>query len=117
MYSEEEGTYGAEHFTDDVPQDVKQSRYDGLMSLQSGISSDFNRSRVGTVCRVIVDDFVDGILVCRSEFESPEVDGEILVKYNPALFKGLEPFSLIGDFMDVRIVAADEYDLIAEPVL
>ena len=117
MYSEEEGTYGAEHFTDDVPQDVKQSRYDGLMSLQSGISSDFNRSRVGTVCRVIVDDFVDGILVCRSEFESPEVDGEILVKYNPALFKGLEPFSLIGDFLDVRIVAADEYDLIAEPVL
>lgn len=117
MYSEEEGTYGAEHFADDVPQDVKQSRYDGLMSLQSGISSDFNRSRVGTVCRVIVDDFVDGILVCRSEFESPEVDGEILVKYNPALFKGLEPFSLIGDFLDVRIVAADEYDLIAEPVL
>ena len=115
-YSEEEGTYGAGHFKDDVPEDVKQSRYDELMSLQSGISLSFNRSRVGTVVRVIVDDLVDGILVCRSEFESPEVDGEILVRYSPDTFDGVEPYSLVGDFIDVKITAADEYDLVGEPV-
>ena len=115
-YSEEEGTYGAEHFRDDVPEEVKQARYDELMSLQSGISLDFNRSRTGTVVRVIVDDFVDGILVCRSEFESPEVDGEILVRYSPDAFDGVGPYSLVGEFIDVRITAADEYDLMGEPV-
>lgn len=115
-YSEEEGTYGAEHFKDEVPESVKQERYDGLMSLQSGISLSFNQSRVGSVVKVIVDDFVDGVLVCRSEFESPEVDGEILVRYSPDSFKGLDPYSLAGEFINVRILAADEYDLIAEPV-
>ena len=65
-YSEEEGTYDALHFKDDVPQEVKQARLDALMSLQKEISLDFNRSRVGTVERVLVDSWVDGILVCRS---------------------------------------------------
>ena len=115
-YSEEEGTYGAEHYRDDVPEDVKQARYDELMSLQSGISLAFNRSRIGTEVRVIVDDFVDGIYVCRSEFESPEVDGEILVRYSPDAFAGIEPYSLVGEFMTVRITGADEYDLAAEPL-
>ena len=115
-YSEEEGTYGAEHYRDDVPEDVKQARYDELMSLQSGISLAFNRSRIGTEVRVIVDDFVDGIYVCRSEFESPEVDGEILVRYSQDAFAGIEPYSLVGEFMTVRITGADEYDLAAEPL-
>ena len=107
-YSEEEGTYGAEHFADDIPEEVKSGRLDALMTLQSGISLDFNRSRVGTVERVLVDDWVDGVLVCRSQYESPEVDGEILVKYPDA--------SPVGSFVSVRIVGADEYDLIAEMV-
>ena len=107
-YSEEEGTYGAEHFEDDVPQEVKNARLDALMSLQKEISLEFNRSRVGTVERVLVDDWVDGILVCRSRFESPDVDGEILVRYPSG--------SPVGKFVDVRIIGADEYDLIAEMV-
>lgn len=115
-YSEEEGTYGAEHFKDEVPDDVKQERWDRLMEEQSQISLAFNQSRTGTEVKVIIDDFSDGVFVCRSEFESPEVDGEILVKYDPALFGGVEPYSMTGEFITVRITGADEYDLIAEYV-
>ena len=91
-------------------------RLSRLMELQRGISLAYNLSRVGTEVRVLVDDFVDGILVCRSEFESPEVDGEILVKYDAGRFDGIEPYSLIGQFLQVRILSADEYDLTAELV-
>ena len=115
-YSEEEGTWGAAHLRDSVTARTKQSRLDRLMELQSGISLEFNRSRVGTVEKVIVDSFSDGVLVCRSRYESPEVDGEILVKYEPDAFGGAEPYSLVGDFIMVKITGADEYDLIAEPV-
>lgn len=103
-YSEEEGTFGAENFADDIPQEKKNARYDALMSLQNEISLGFNRSRVGTFEKVMVDDCVDGTLVCRSQFESPEVDGEILVKGEAE----------IGSFINVRITGADDYDLIGE---
>ena len=115
-YSEEEGTYGAENFKDSISAKVKQERLDALMELQSGISLAFNQSRVGTEVKVVVDDFVDGVFVCRSEFESPEVDGEILVKYDAAKMGPVEPYSLVGEFITVLITGADEYDLIAEPV-
>lgn len=107
-YSEEEGTYGAKAFKDDVPPKVKKNRLSRLMEVQRGISLAYNLSRVGTVTEVLVDSFTDGILVCRSEFESPEVDGEILVRC-----AGGE--SLVGTFIKVRITGADEYDLTAEP--
>ena len=113
-YSEEEGTYGAENFKDSITSKVKQERLDRLMTLQSGISLAYNQSRVGTEVRVIVDDFSDGIFVCRSEFESPEVDGEILVRYDASVAGDIDPYSLIGEFIEVRITGADEYDLIAE---
>jgi ribosomal protein S12 methylthiotransferase len=113
-YSEEEGTYGADNFKDNISAKTKQERLDGLMTLQSEISLAFNQSRVGTELKVIVDDFNDGVFVCRSEFESPEVDGEILVKYDSSV--EVDPYSLIGEFIAVRIVGADEYDLIAEIV-
>ena len=115
-YSEEEGTYGAENFKDSISARVKQERLDELMTLQSDISLSFNQSRVGTLEKVIVDDFVDGVFVCRSEFESPEVDGEILVKPDCEVIGDVDPYSLIGEFMTVRVTGADEYDLIAEPV-
>ena len=115
-YSEEEGTYGAENFKDSISAKVKQERLDQLMTLQSGISLDFNQSRVGTQVKVVVDDFVDGVFVCRSEFESPEVDGEILVKYDAQVMGPVDPYSLIGEFVTVQITGADEYDLIAELV-
>ena len=115
-YSEEEGTYGAENFKDSISSKTKQERLDALMTLQSEISLAFNQSRVGTEVKVIVDDFVDGVFVCRSEFESPEVDGEILVRYDGAALDDVDPYSLIGEFMMVKITGADEYDLIAEPL-
>ena len=113
-YSEEEGTWGASHLEDSVTPRVKKNRLSRLMELQRGISLAYNESRVGTDVRVLVDDFTDGLLVCRSEFESPEVDGEILVKYDPDRFGGVEPYSLVGSFLRVRVVSADEYDLTAE---
>lgn len=115
-YSEEEGTYGAENFKDSLSEKVKQERYDELMNLQSGISLEYNRSRIGSEVKVIVDDFSDGIFVCRSEFESPEVDGEILVRYDPSVMGDVDPYSLVGGFITVKVTGADEYDLIAEAV-
>ena len=104
-YSEEEGTWGAANLRDTVPQKVKKERLSELMELQSGISFAYNRSRVGSEPRVLIDDWKDGIYVCRSEFESPEVDGEILVPGDG---------SLVGNFARVRITGADEYDLKGE---
>ena len=110
MYSEEEGTWGAQHLKDSVPEEEKRRRLDELMTLQSAISLEFNRSRIGSVERVLVDDIVGDNLVCRSQYESPEVDGEILVP-----LAGL-PAALIGRYIDVKITDADEYDLKAVPL-
>ena len=109
-YSEEEGTFGAENLKDTVRPSTKKKRLDALMEAQRGISLAYNQSRVGTEEKVLVDSLQDGVLVCRSEFESPEVDGEILVKAP----SGTDAASLVGQFLKVRITAADEYDLIAE---
>ena len=112
-YSEEEGTWGAENLSDTVAKKTKQSRLAALMELQSGISFDFNRSRIGSEVRVLVDDVGDdGVLVCRSEFESPEVDGEILVRPDAAM--GRAPEEMPGRFIRIRVTGADEYDLVGE---
>ena len=115
-YSEEEGTYGAENLKDSISAKVKQERLDELMTLQSEISYEYNQSRVGSEVKVIVDDFTDGVYVCRSEFESPEVDGEILVRHDSSVMGDIDPYSLVGEFITVRVTGADEYDLIAEPI-
>ena len=106
-YSEEEGTWGAMNLRDSVTKKTKQSRLSRLMELQRGISFAYNQSRIGSEVRVLVDDSSDGILVCRSEFESPEVDGEILVPCP----QGRSPEEFVGRFMTVRIDGADDYDL------
>lgn len=119
QYSEEEGTWGAAHLADDIPPEVKAARYDALMSAQSGVSLAFNESRVGTTPLVLVDSIVQSraaqncpILVCRSEYESPDVDGEILVSVpSDEVFK-----YPVGSFLHVRIVSADDYDLHAVPI-
>lgn len=112
-YSEEEGTFDALNFKDSVMPKTKQSRLDRLMELQNGISFAFNSSRVGSQVRVIVDDFNDGVFVCRSEFESPEVDGEIMVRYDSSVMTE-GPQAYVGGFMNVKIVEAGDYDLVAE---
>ncbi len=113
QYSEEEGTWGAAHLKDDVPAEVKQERYDRLMEVQSLISEDYNVSRIGSRERVLVDSFTDGVRVARSQFESPEVDGEILIG-DAASLAGLDTAGIIGNFVNVRIKSASEYDLLAE---
>lgn len=112
-YSEEDGTFGAQHFKDVTPEEVKQERYDRLMELQSMISMECNLKRVGSVERVIVDSFTDGVLVTRSQSESPEVDGEILVGDQKSL-GAYVPAGLVGNFINVKITGAGEYDLLAE---
>lgn len=112
-YSEEEGTFDALNFKDSVMTKTKQSRLDRLMELQNGISFAFNSSRVGSQVRVILDDFNDGVFVCRSEFESPEVDGEIMVRYDSSVMTE-KPQAYVGGFMNVKIEEAGDYDLVAE---
>lgn len=115
-YSEEEGTFGAANYRDSVPKKEKERRLAELMQVQSGISFAFNESRVGTRERVLVDEYADGVLICRSRYESPEVDGEIIVSYDTEKFAGTPAEELRGKFIDVKITGADEYDLIAVPV-
>ena len=112
-YSEEEGTYSTEKLSDDVPEDVKQQRVERLMELQAGISAELNAARIGTEERVVVDRREGEFWVCRSQYDSPEVDGEILVPASgasTATGKIISP----GDFITVRITGATEYDLEAE---
>ncbi|MBR1872213.1 MAG: 30S ribosomal protein S12 methylthiotransferase RimO [Bacteroidales bacterium] len=111
-YSEEEGTWGARNLKDSIPSRTKAERLSRLMYLQGGISLEFNRSRIGSTERVLVDSLSSGVYVCRSQWESPEVDGEILLHYDKAM--GPDPQALVGQFVNVRITGADEYDLIAE---
>ncbi len=106
-YSEEEGTWGAENLKDTLSERVKQERYETLMEVQSGISLEYNVSRIGSCERVLVDSYSDGVFVTRSSKESPEVDGEILVG-------SFADDSIIGKFAEVTIKSANEYDLLGE---
>ena len=105
-YSEEEGTYSAENLPDDVPDEEKQRRADRIMALQERISLENNLARVGRVMRVVVDSRQGDYYVARSEYDSPEVDQEILI---PAAGRRL----LRGRFYDVRITGAVYSDLFA----
>lgn len=102
MFSPEEGT-PAEQMPGQVSEEVKQARYDALMTLQHRISLERNRERVGTVCRVLVERRRGGRYVGRSEFEAPETDGKI--------YFGSETPCEIGEFVTVRITGARAYDL------
>ena len=105
-YSQEEGTYAAEHFADDIPADVKQSRLDEIMELQEQISLEVNEAKVGSTMRVIIDSEDEEYYIGRTEFDSPEVDPEVLIAKKQPL--------TIGEFYDVTITEALPYELIAE---
>ena len=104
-YSEEDGTYSANHYQDDVPMDVKQARLDRLMRIQQNISAEIEAAKIGQVMRVIIDRTEGEWYVGRSEFCSPEVDPEVLIPINEKL--------TIGSFYDVKITDAEEFDLYA----
>lgn len=108
-YSEEEGTYAADNYTDDVPEEVKEQRLDQLMTLQEGISTELNAQKVGRTLKTIIDRKEGDYYIGRTEYDSPEVDGEVLL---PAATNAVE----IGQFYDVEITGADEYDLYGQIV-
>ena len=106
-YSEEEGTWSAENLRDNVPEEVKQRRAERIMALQNEISLDNNRRRVGRTERVIIDSRQGDWYVGRTQYDSPEVDQEILI---PASERRL----LRGHFYDVTVTSAADYDLYGE---
>ena len=108
-YSEEDGTYSAKHYKDDVPQEVKQQRLDRLMRLQQHISAEIEAAKIGQILKVIIDRTEGEWFVGRSEFCSPEVDPEVLIPISEQL--------TIGQFYDVKVTDAEEFDLYATTTL
>ena len=102
-YSEEEGTWSAEHYEDDVPEDVKQARIDKLMSVQQNISAEIEAAKIGQTLRTVIDRREGDWYVGRTEFCSPEVDPEVLIPAGEQL--------TVGEFYDVHITDAEEFDL------
>lgn len=107
-YSHEENTH-AYNFEDDVPEEVKKERADAIMELQSGISYELNQQKVGKTYKVLFDRVEGDYFIGRTEFDSPEVDNEVLVRKDSAYIR-------IGDFANVKITKADHYDLYGEVV-
>lgn len=103
-YSEEEGTYSAIHFEDSIPDEVKQSRLSELMSIQEKISTELNQAKIGTTLKVIIDRLEGDYYIGRTEFDSPEVDPEVLIPASEAELKK-------GEFYNVNITGSDEFDL------
>jgi len=109
-YSEEDGTYAAKHYKDDVPEDVKQSRLNKLMRVQQNISQDLQDCKIGKQFKIIVDRLEADYYVGRTEFDSPEVDPEVLIRKTDGM--SLQ----IGEFYNVMIDSAEEFDLYAHVV-
>ena len=105
-YSEENGTWAASNLTDDIPQEVKQERLQQLMTLQEDISLDIQEQKVGQTLRVIVDREEDDYYIGRTQWDSPEVDPEVLITKDKPL--------TIGEFAQVRIKQALPFELIGE---
>lgn len=106
-YSEEEGTYSAEHYEDDIPEEVKQGRLDELMAIQQCIAAELNERKVGQTMRVVIDRLEGDYYIGRTEFDSPEVDPEVLIHRQGGELE-------IGRSYDVKITEAEEFDLYAD---
>ena len=114
-YSEEEGTYAAEHYKDDVPDEVKQARLSKLMRVQQQISEEVQQGKVGKTLQVVIDREEGDYYIGRTEFDSPEVDPEVLIKRMPSdASQGecLKP----GQFIQAKIETADEFDLYGKAI-
>lgn len=108
-YSEEDGTYSEQHYEDDVPEDVKQTRLSKLMMIQQKISAELEEKRVGSIMKVIIDRKEGDYYVGRTEYSSPEVDPEVLIPVD-------EKPLVIGRFYDAKIVGSEEFDLYATTI-
>lgn len=107
-YCEEEDTYAARNFEDTITDEVKQERLDRLMALQEEISSEIQQSKIGTTVKIVVDREEADYYVGRTQWDSPEVDPEVLIEKNRRLKK--------GEFYDVKITSATPFELFAEIV-
>jgi len=107
-YSEEENTYGGDNYEDDVPEDVKQARADEIMEIQQQISYEINQQKVGKEFNVIIDKETEDYYIGRTEFDSPEVDNEVLIDKNNKLIP--------GNIYKTNIISAEEFDLYGELV-
>jgi ribosomal protein S12 methylthiotransferase len=107
-YSHEENTH-AYNAEDDVPEEVKRERADKIMELQSGISYELNQEKIGKTYKVLFDKVEGDYFIGRTEFDSPEVDNEVLVKKENTYIR-------LGDFTNVKITNADHYDLYGEVI-
>jgi ribosomal protein S12 methylthiotransferase len=107
-YSEEDGTYAGDNYDDDVPEEVKQRRLDKLMRVQQNISAEIEAAKIGQTLKVIIDRIEGDYYIGRTEFCSPEVDPEVLICRHTSL--------KIGEFYQVKITDAEEFDLYGEIV-
>ena len=105
-FSNEEGTYAAEHYQDDIPEEVKQKRLDKLMCIQEQIAGEISESRIGKTLRTIIDREEDDYYVGRTEWDSPEVDCEVLISKQTTL--------TIGTFYNIKITGSENFDLYGE---
>ena len=110
-YSDEEGTYANKHYKDDIPQEVKDRRVEELMAIQQEISAELMSKFVGKTERVIIDRKEGDYWIGRTQYDSPEVDCEVLISSQPSAFS-----IQIGNFYSVKIVKAEEFDLYGEIV-
>lgn len=104
MYSEEEGTYAAQKYKDDIPQEIKQQRLDKIMAVQQIISSEIAEAKKGQILRVIIDKKEGEWFIGRTEYDSPDVDGEVLIHQSNGNLN-------IGSFYQIEITSSDEFDL------
>ena len=105
-YCEEEDTFGAKNYTDDIPEDVKQQRLDKLMALQEEISTEIQESKIGSIQKVIIDGTEGDMYVGRTQYDSPEVDPVVLIKSERQL--------KTGEFYEVKITTAMPFELMGE---
>ena len=103
-YSEEEGTYAGQNYEDNIPQEVKQARLDELMAIQQGISAELSQAKIGQESKVMIDRKEGEYYIGRTQFDSPEVDPEVLIKADGKRL-------LSGHFYQVLITDADDFDL------
>jgi ribosomal protein S12 methylthiotransferase len=105
-YSHEEDTFAGEKYEDKIPTEVKQARADELMEIQQQIAAEINATKIGQTLKVVIDRLEGEYFIGRTEFDSPEVDGEVLISAD----QDLE----IGNFYQVKITGSEDFDLYGE---
>lgn len=106
-YSHEEGTYAHKHYTDNIPDEIKQQRLSELMEIQQQIAAEINSAKIGLMLRVIIDRKEDAYFIGRTEFDSPEVDPEVMI---PTDTRGVK----VGEFYQAKIVDATDFELFGQ---